>query len=52
MGMKDCAYCGVYGYCAYCGVYGPMTKEHVVPHCYGGRVKILACDNCTSTGCL
>jgi len=44
--MKQCVYCGVYAQCAYCGFYGPMTKEHVVPHCYGGRVKILACANC------
>lgn len=46
MEMEHCAYCGVYAHCAYCCVYGPMTKEHVVPRCCGGRVKILACAKC------
>lgn len=37
-----------YGHCAYCGAYGRMTKEHVVPHCFGGIVKILACSTCNN----
>ena len=38
-----------YGYCAYCSVYGPMTKEHVVPHCVGGKLTISACSNCNQS---
>ncbi len=36
------------GHCAYCSKYGRMTKEHVVPHCYGGQVKIWACSECNN----
>lgn len=38
-----------YGHCAYCGMYCRMTKEHVVPHCYGGTVKIWACSDCNNS---
>ena len=37
-----------YDNCAYCGAYGRMTKEHVVPHCYGGIVKIWVCSECNN----
>lgn len=37
-----------YGHCEYCGEYGRMTKEHVVPRCYGGLVKIWACSDCNN----
>ena len=37
-----------YGHCEYCGEYGRMTKEHVVPRCYGGLVKIWACSTCNN----
>lgn len=37
-----------YGECEYCGVYNRMTKEHVVPRCFGGQVKIWVCANCNN----
>lgn len=37
-----------YGHCEYCGEYGRMTKEHIVPRCYGGLVKIWVCSDCNN----
>ena len=37
-----------YGECEYCGTYGRMTKEHIVPRCFGGLIKMLACSDCNN----
>lgn len=37
-----------YGECEYCGEYKRMTREHVVPRCFGGQVKIWVCGECNN----
>ena len=37
-----------YDHCEYCGEYKRMTKEHVVPRCYGGLLKIWVCSDCNN----
>ena len=40
--------CKKYGLCAYCETHGRMTKEHVVPRCFGGVYKIQVCASCNN----
>lgn len=37
-----------YGTCAYCNVHSKLTKEHVVPRCFGGVYKIYVCASCNN----
>jgi len=37
-----------YDKCEYCGVYTRMTREHVVPRCFGGQYKIWVCSKCNN----
>ena len=37
------------GVCAYCNQhFSRLTKEHVVPKCYGGTVTIRVCADCNN----
>lgn len=37
------------GVCAYCHQqFLKLTKEHIVPRCYGGTVTIRVCANCNN----
>jgi len=35
-----------YDYCEYCSEFKLMTKEHVIPQCYGGVSIIGTCEKC------
>ena len=37
-----------YGHCEYCGKFTRMTKEHIVPRCFGGLMKMQACSECNN----
>lgn len=36
------------GECAYCHRFKKLTKEHVVPRCFGGTYTIRVCEECNN----